>query len=177
MKLRDIFDELNSLVSGGRVHAIPPFLNSMGARRIGSGSFSYCYSLECGWGAVAIKISYTEYPVNALDAEDRFRFPLLWRRYLKPLFRSQAVVIQPLVQGEESFRGNPWHRFNRANRVLCRWFEKLYQTDFDAHGANVGYYRGKLVIFDPLTPTRRLEAKELVGCSTAHKRIAESFLY
>lgn len=158
--LREIFNELVSLHNEGRHQAMSDFLKSMGAEFVAEGAFSKCFGLKCEWGSVAIKFGVSGYPVNLLDEGDKQLFPLLWRRYVKPLFASEYVVIQPMAENLNSTSDRK--KFYRAARILCNWFDKLYENDFDAHHGNVGFYRGKMMIFDPLTPDRRDAARGLL---------------
>ena len=156
MKLREIFNRVNDLASQG-VYEAEDFLESLGAVFLDSGAFSRAYALDCGWGQVVIKFAANDEGegVNQLEPEDRKNFPLLWRRYLKPLFRSHNVVIQPKVAMYSQLPAEAQPKFHRGYQSLTRRLVNYYSENFDAHYGNVGLYRGKVVIFDALVEGRQ----------------------
>lgn len=118
---------------------------------LGQGEYSNAYRGNFGWGDVVIKVARTWEGVNMPDARDLERYPILRKRLVKPLFRSQYVAVQPLVKGE-GYSTEPLYlkRFRLAHKALKNKFWKLCQSDFDGHAGNVGFYKGKMMIFDAM---------------------------
>lgn len=135
MKLREIFNELVEFVSGadGRDfrNVAESYLLSNGFRFLGAGTNAVAYS-HPGWGGIVVKLSYygVDLPPNLNE------HPEMREYWLKPLFRSCQVMIQPLAEPLEHANAT-----DIANELYSRFL-------LDIHEGNIGLWRGRVVIFD-----------------------------
>lgn len=145
MKLRDIFNRLKALAEGiasvktqvAAVDAVKQFLKSLGFTYLNNGCYSIAYASE-KWGGVVVKFSPDEIGVQYPDLET---WPALRKVWLKPLFRSEFVCIQPLADTSAL-----WEAQNAVYEALTA--QGVNPDNFDLHEGNVGHYRGRAVAFD-----------------------------
>lgn len=137
MKLREIFEEAKKRLGSENFEkgAFHRWLIAQGFRFIGAGTTSEAFE-HPSWGGVVLKFS--EWGVHLIDLDANPNLRPFW---LKPLFKSERVMIQPKADTT-----------NRAQNVeisisIC---EQLGERGhlWDAHPENVGLFRGRKVCFD-----------------------------
>ncbi len=119
---------------------IKNWLEGQGWSYIGQGAYSRAFrSPDNKW---VLKFSFDE--VNQVSKDQLKLYPLLARRLIKPIFSHRNVIVQPAADTSN------YNKIKKATDILAKWFYKLYENDFDCHSLNVGYYKGKLMTFDPM---------------------------
>ena len=148
MTLRDIFENL-VLVSRDMwqaekqvscLDAIQAILAKAGFTYLSQGCYSEAWKSD-QWGGIVVKFSKDESGVNYPDLE---RCPHLRPYWLKPLFKSEFVCIQPLADT------------SRPSDARDEIFSELGIDEgqdeyYDMHYGNVGHYRGRAIAFDMMT--------------------------
>jgi hypothetical protein len=130
---------------------VEEYLSRYGFTFVGSGAYSRAYRHD-GWGGVVLKVSFVRHTgVNKPDLTGR---PQLRKFWLKPLFSSDFVMIQPLADTSENELA--WRE------ILTALGEELYdyygtndsnsstRAPHDIHQGNTGFWKGRPVAFDML---------------------------
>ena len=148
---RNLFDDYDDYRTAfiGAIDDAKKELGEVGFKFLGKGAYSHAFGGEVeDMGRIVVKFSIAG--LNLPTDEQLDMFPLLKRRYLKPIMQSDNVAIQPWCDCPPAEEADVSQKLHRAARRLSRWFNKLYDKNFDCWAKNVGYYKGKLMIFDPL---------------------------
>ncbi len=151
--LRAIFEELRLLVENAEksLDAAEAFLRECGFEYLSSGCYSNAYKHD-GWGGIVAKISSTHCNVPDLEYH-----PFLRRFWLKPLFCSEKVMIQPLVDTSDAdyAREMILEKLGLSGVSGCECSctcdcpsSRSSGDPYDLHEGNVGFYRGRAVAFD-----------------------------
>ena len=127
-------------------------LGALGFEFMGKGMFSKAWKGNLGWGDIVIKLGYTWEGVNQPSKQELARAPMLRERLTPTLMQSKFVVVQPLTANFESSNCEKWQaRFRKAADGLYSRLLVYSSCAFDAHLGNVGFYKGRMTIFDAQT--------------------------
>ena len=117
-------------------------LSMVGWTRLGKGVHNYAWRSPAfpGGRKYVFKCTGDARPMHSILSEEYLLdFPLLSRHYLRPIFRSHMACIQPYA--------------SPCTEDECKWLRKrlqtLYHRRFDTIRRNCGWFRGRLVNFDP----------------------------
>lgn len=150
---RDAYEEdyKRSEYKRKRFELLKEFMLSIGGKLIGSGCYSYAYEFSLPWGDVVVKISRSN--CNFVSRQELDANPALREHYLRPLFQHRNCLIQPRC---EVLRGGkndlPYDEMQDVSDTLeCKLRDASPSGwHYDCHPGNLGYWRGKLVIFDAM---------------------------
>lgn len=128
--------------------SVRDYLEAIGGKLLGSGCYSYAYRFDFPWGSVAIKVSYNTAGVNYPTRRELAANKALRKYFLRPLFVSKFVMIQPLCDTSN---------VRAISRTISN---EIYEGDpdggrtHDCHAGNVGFYKGQPRIFDAMSYER-----------------------
>jgi len=155
MKLQDILKEAeaildlcNGLGYWEQWEEAKSLFASIGMDFLGNGISAHTFAAECEeFGKVVVKVNFYGL-CHVVSDKELEKYPLLKRRYVRPVLESKRVLIQPRVECPLAKDCNDDPALVRAAQILRKWLRKLHGNTFDCHAGNVGYLKGKLMIFD-----------------------------
>ncbi len=149
LTIRELFNTLRAQIEtlagcGGKrstKHAkAAQILEAAGGKYIGRGRFSRAYEFSFPYGSFVIKYSLKR--VDIVSRETLNKSEILRAAYLKPIFTSKHVVIQPKADCETTRALNTWVR--RLRRKLM----ETHGTHLDCKRRNAGKFKGRFFLID-----------------------------
>lgn len=162
LTLRRLFEKLRAFTDAPAFYnGFDPYcdikrkLDELKGEKIGEGNYAVVYLFKFSSGSYVAKIATSGEGVNRIRRDTLENNPFFSQRYVRPIFASKYVVVQPYIKPLEGKRAE---RASHAIGVRLTAGETRqndwsgWEHPYDSHDENIGYCpRRKIVmIFDAM---------------------------
>ena len=119
------------------------------------------------FGLAPNKLKCLDVPQLAYGAKSKIAPKVVGKPFTFETYYGRYAYLTEIAEVDDEICGEDLYKL-RAYKTLCRKIRGIGLSDTDLHGANVGYYKGKLVCID-FGPESHLDDSEcecelIYGC-------------